>query len=151
MPKPIKLWKKGRGYLGPFEPLMGAWSASADSPRGPLKCSRVFEPAADGAFVTLHAVWEFGQGAYRELAIFGRGDDGVLSFWSYTSDGKRSTGRLVEAADLHPEAVAFEAQMPAGLARQAYWPEPDGTVVWIVEAKNKTGWNRFTEHRYRRA
>ena len=96
------------------------------------------------------AVWEFGKTRYEELAVFGPGDDGVLAFWCFTADGKRSTGRIAVAPDLHPEAIVFEAKMPAGLARQAYWSESDGTVVWVVEAKNKTGWKRFTEHRYRR-
>ena len=56
-----------------------------------------------------------------------------------------------KAADLPRGAIVFEAQMDAGLARQAYWegPEP-GTMVWVVESRRKQGWNRFTEHLYRR-
>jgi hypothetical protein len=76
-------------------------------------------------------------------------DNGTLSFWSFTSDGKRSEGRLADGTDVHPEAVAFEADMPAGVARMIYWPGDDGTVRWAVEAKGKKGWRRFTEHTYR--
>jgi len=56
---------------------------------------------------------------------------------------------VADVTDLHPEAVGFEAQMPAGLARMAYWPEEDGGFVWVVESKNAKGWRRFVEHRYR--
>jgi hypothetical protein len=146
-----KLWKKGRGKLGPFEPLIGAWVAKSDSPQGPVTCRRTFARAAGSAVVTLTAVWEFGPKRYEELAVFAPGDDGALTFWSFTADGKRSTGHLVAAPDLHPEAIAFEAQMPAGLARQAYWPDPAGGFRWAVESRNKKGWNRFVEHHYRPA
>ena len=50
--------------------------------------------------------------------------------------------------DLHPEAVGFEAQMPAGLARFAYWPEEGGGFVFVVESRNAKGWSRFVEHHY---
>jgi hypothetical protein len=146
-----KLWKKGRGKLGPFDPLFGAWVATADSPQGPVTCRRVFARAAGSAVVILTAVWEFGQTRYEELAVFAPGDDGGLAFWSFTSDGKRSTGKLAAAPDLHPEALTFEAQMPAGLARQAYWPDPGGGFLWMVESRNKNGWKRFVEHHYRQA
>jgi hypothetical protein len=33
------------------------------------------------------------------------------------SYGQRSEGTLVDAGDLHAEAIGFEAEMPAGLAR----------------------------------
>jgi len=29
-----KLWKKGRGKLGPFQPLHGSWAAETESPMG---------------------------------------------------------------------------------------------------------------------
>jgi len=32
-----------------------------------------------------------------------------------------------------------------------YWPGDNGEVRWAVEAKNKKGWKRFTEHNYRTA
>ena len=75
----------------------------------------------------------------------------MLTFWSYTSDGKRSTGVLTSAPDIHPDAVCFEAQMPAGLARQVYWPNAEGDFNWAVESKNKKGWSRFVTHHYKAA
>jgi hypothetical protein len=35
-------WKKGRGRLGIFEPLLGTWVAEAETARGPIKCTRIF-------------------------------------------------------------------------------------------------------------
>jgi hypothetical protein len=148
------LWKKGRGKLGPLAPLRGAWTAEADSPRGPIRCYREISPVLGGHYLQLDARWEFGPpgaGAYEERALIGAGADGVVRFWSFTSDGKRSEGVLADVTDLHPEAVGFEAEMPAGRARMAYWPAADGGFHWVVESKTKAGWNRFTEHLYRAA
>ncbi len=152
-----KAWKKGRGKLGCLDPLLGRWAASGESPMGPVRCTRVFERVLGGSYVRLEALWKFGAaaadpkaGGYGEIALFGAGEDGRVAFWSFTSDGKRSQGTLADATDLHPEAVAFEAQMPAGLARMAYWPDADGGFVFAVESKNKKGWRRFLEHHYRR-
>ena len=147
-----KLWKKGRGKLGPFDPLIGRWVAEAHSPMGPIKCTRSLERTLAGQFLRLTARWEFGGAsgkAYEELAIIGTGDEGAVRFWSFTNDGKRSEGALADVTDLHPEAVGFEARMPAGLARMAYWPDADGTMHWVVEAKVKKGWSRMAHHHYR--
>ena len=148
-----RTWKKGRGKLGPFAPLLGKWIAETDSPRGRVRCLRSFEACLGGKYLQLEVRWEFGgaaaQGAYEERAIIGADADGEVRFWSFTSDGKRSEGRLADVTDLHPEAVGFEAEMPAGLARMAYWPADDGGFHWVVEAKAAKGWKRFTEHRYR--
>ncbi len=35
-------WKSGRGALGPLQPLLGSWIAHADSPMGPVACTRTF-------------------------------------------------------------------------------------------------------------
>ena len=154
------MWKKGRGKLGFLEPLIGSWTASAESPMGPLRCERSFERILGGSYVRLDARWSFGKpapaqrkpGGYVELALIGADTDGTVSFWSFTSDGKRSQGRIADVSDVHPEAFGFEAQMPAGLARMAYWPDEDGQgFYWAVEAKNKKGWKRFTSHHYRPA
>jgi hypothetical protein len=161
-----KAWKKGRGKLGFLEPLLGRWSASTQSPMGPLRCTRVFEKVLGGSYVRLETRWLFGAaaatpadgeatppksaGGYEEFALFGAGEHGKVTFWSFTSDGKRSQGAAADVTDLHPEAVGFEAQMPAGLARMAYWPGEDGDCVFVVESKNKNGWKRFVEHHYRR-
>jgi hypothetical protein len=32
-------------------------------------------------------------------------------------------GAFADVSDIHPEAIGFEAQMPAGLTRMAYWPD----------------------------
>ena len=81
--------------------------------------------------------------------MIGVGDGGQVCFWSFTSDGKRSQGVLADVTDLHPEAVGFEADMPAGRARMAYWPEEAGGFHWVVESKTKKGWRRFVHHSYR--
>lgn len=150
-----KLWKKGRGKLGPFQPLLGQWVADADTPMGKIRCLRTFEPILGGKYLRLTAFWEFGPPGsgkgYEELAVIGVGDDGKVRFWSFTSDGKRSEGWLADATDLHAEAVGFEADMPAGRARMVYWPDADGGMHWVVESKTKKGWNRFVHHRYRQA
>ena len=145
-----KLWKKGRGKLGVFEPLMGTWYAEADSPMGRLKCTRTFAKFHGDKWITLNADWDFGGKHYIEHAVYGVDDSGTVSFWSFTSDGKRSQGVLADGTDVHPEAIAFEAQMPAGLARFIYWPGDEGTIHWAVESKTKKGWNRFTKHTYHR-
>jgi hypothetical protein len=140
-------WKKGRGALGVFEPLLGSWVAESDSPMGKVRCTRTFSRVLGGKYVRLEALWEFGKGSYEELAIYGV-RDGVISFWSFTSDGKRSEGSLADGTDVDPEAIAFEARMPAGLARMVYWPSEEGGINWAVESKTKKGWNRFTMHHY---
>src|SRR5437763_5735 len=84
----------------------GPGSPSAESPTGPLCCTRVFESVLGGSYVRLEARWRFGAGAadaagecadlhpkgggYEEIALFGAGEDGRIAFWSFTSDGKRS-------------------------------------------------------------
>lgn len=144
-----KIWKKGRGKLGVLDPLLGSWQAEADSPMGPIRCLRKFSRLLRGTRVLLEAQWIIGDKVYEEHAVYGPDDAGALAFWSFTSDGKRSQGVLAAAPDVHPEAIAFEAQMPAGLARMVYWPDDDGSVHWAVESKTKRGWNRFTHHHYR--
>lgn len=140
-------WKKGRGKLGPLAPLMGNWQASAASPMGPVRCTREFTTVLGGKYMQLKVAWHFAKGAYEEIALFGV-DDGVLTCSSFTSDGKRSTGTLSAAPDIHKDAICFEARMPAGLARQIYWPNEKGGFNWAVESKNKKGWNRFVVHHY---
>lgn len=143
-------WKKGRGKLGILAPLIGSWTATADSPMGKLRCARTFEPILGGNYIQLTAVWDLGKGAYTEHAILGIRNN-ELSFWSFTSDGKNSEGKLSEAPDIHPAAICFEAVMPAGIARMVYWPdEANDGFYWAVESKTKKGWNRFTSHHYKK-
>ena len=140
-------WKKGRGKLGILDPLLGRWQAAADSPMGKLTCTRHFHKVLNGKYIELNATWQFAKNTYEEKAIIGYSED-KLSFWSFTSDGKRSAGHLADGTDVHPEAICFEANMPAGLARMVYWPAAAGGFHWAVESKTKKGWNRFTEHTY---
>jgi hypothetical protein len=140
-------WKKGRGKLGVLAPLMGAWKTEAMTPMGKVRCTRRFASALGGNYVQLVARWEFGNGVYEEIALYGV-KDGTLSFWSFTSDGKRSEGAIASASEIHAQAIAFEAEMPAGRARMIYWPDDEKGFHWAVEAKTKKGWSRFTEHHY---
>ncbi len=150
MEKTTNTWKKGRGILGALAPLIGRWEAHAETPMGTVRCTRDFSLILGGKYVQLLARWEFKQGAYEEQALYGINEDRKLAFWSFTSDGKHSQGVLADANDIHPQAICFEAQMPAGLARMVYFPGDSGGVIWVVEAKTKKGWNRFTEHHYTR-
>ena len=92
--------------------------------------------------------WEFSDRSYDEFAMVGVNPEKEVSFWSFTSDGKQSQGKLADVTDVHPHAIGFEAQMPAGLARMVYWPDEEEGFHWVVESKTKKGWNRFTEHHY---
>lgn len=148
-------WKTGRGKLGVFAPLLGAWRTQADTEMGPLTCERTFETILGGKYVQLTAAWTFAsaKGAkprapYQELCLFGPHKEHGLGFWSFTSDGKRSEGRLFDATDIHAQALCFAAKMDAGFARQAYWPGDDGAVHWCVESRTRKGWNRFVHHTY---
>lgn len=150
MAKAAKQWKRGRGKLGGLAPLLGSWRAATDSEMGPLVCTRTFAPTLDGTYVQLTARWAFKQGSYEELALYGVDAEGSIVFWSFTSDGKRSTGAIADVTDIHPDGIGFEAQVPAGLARMAYWPDEADGYFWVVESKHKKGWRRFTEHHYLR-
>jgi len=138
------------GALGPLAPLIGAWRTDGAAGAGPgLVCTRRFARFGQD-YVRLDADWDMGErGAYREIALFGAGEDGALAFWSFTSDGKRSTGARCPGDDVHADALAFSAQMPAGLARMVYWPSDAGDGFrFAVEGKTKAGWSRFVDHTY---
>ncbi len=141
-------WKKGRGKLGLFQPLLGAWQAEAESEMGPVTCRREFTKILDGKYIQLSAVWQYPSGSYEEIALIGVNHQKEVCFWSFTSDGKQSSGMLADVTDVHPEAVGFEAEMPAGLARNMYWPDDHEGFHWAVEAQTKKGWKRFVEHHY---
>ncbi len=135
--------------LGRFAPLLGEWRSDQTGERiSGMTCKRRFDKFGTD-FVQLDAAWEMGtRGTYREIALFGKDGDS-LAFWSFTNDGKRSTGVLVDADDVHPSAIAFIAEMPAGTARMVYWPPDTGPGFnFAVESKVKAGWKRFLLHRY---
>jgi hypothetical protein len=115
-----------------------------------MHCTRRFEPVLGGKRILLTAAWETGpSSAYEEMALFGADEEGRLGFASFTSDGKRSQGAVADGSDVHPQALAFEAQMPAGLARMLYWPAEEEGFYFAVESRTKAGWNRFMRHHYR--
>ena len=62
-----KLWKKGRGKLGLFMPLLGTWIAEADSKMRPVRCRRSLEPILDGHYLRLEVRWEFGPDASNRV------------------------------------------------------------------------------------
>ena len=143
-------WKKGRGALGIFDPLIGDWAAHAagegSASRAP--CTRRFTRMW-GNYVRLDAHWpQPGGKSYEEIAFFGKDRGGALAFWSFTSDGKQAQGAPVDGSDVHPQAIAFAAEMPAGTARFVYWPHESEGFYLAVESKTKTGWNRFLRHHY---
>lgn len=140
-------WKKGRGKLGILQPLIGSWVATGVSEMGKVKCNRTFTKVLGENYIQMNAKWEFGAKSYEEIAIIGMNGD-KISFWSFTSDGKKSQGYLSDGTDIHPNAICFEAEMPAGIARMIYWPDPEDGFHWAVESKNKKGWHRFTKHHY---
>lgn len=140
-------WKKGRGKLGLFDPLIGEWAANVDSPMGKFVCTRKFSQTLNGKYLQLNVLWDMKK-PYEELALIGVDTEKTVCFWSFTNDGKQSTGYLADVTDVHPSAIGFEANMPSGLARMAYWPDEEDGFYWIVESKTKKGWNRFVEHHY---
>lgn len=141
-------WKKGRGRLGVFAPLMGSWQAQADSEMGPVTCKREFKRVWAGKYIQMRVLWQFADSTYEEIAMIGVNRDKEVCFWSFTSDGKQSEGKLADVSDVHAQAIGFEAEMPAGLGRMAYWPDGEDGFHWVVEAKTKKGWSRFVEHHY---
>jgi hypothetical protein len=146
------IWKSGRGALGVLKPLLGQWATETEGPGnfGRIQVTRRFETVLGGAYVQLDVRWALGGGkSYEEIALFGKGADGPLSFSSFTSDGKQARGTQADGSDVHPQAIAFEAQMPAGLARFVYWPGDEGEGYYFaVENRTKKGWNRFLRHHY---
>lgn len=130
--------------MGILSPLIGEWTEEAVSPMGKVKCSRFFKPILGSKYIQLNADWNFGNQVYSEYAIY-EIKEGKIIFWSFTSDGKNSYGILSDGSDIHAEAICFEAQMPAGIARMIYWPSDEEGFNWAVKSKNKKGWNRFTK------
>ena len=142
-------WKKGRGKLGLFAPLIGEWITNPGSkdPQKP-ECHRHFQYVLDKKYIQLDAKWLLAKKDYLDRTLIRLNEKKKICFWSFTSDGKNSTGTLADLSDIHPEAIGFEAQMPAGLARQAFWPAEDEGFYWTVESKSKKGWNRFLLQHY---
>lgn len=115
---------------------------------GPVKCRRRLSKELSGKYIQLDANWEYSGGKYDEIAMIGVNREKEICFWSFTSDGKQSDGKLADVTDIHPDAIGFEAHMPSGLGRMAYWPDEGNGFHWVVEAMTKKGWNRFITHHY---
>jgi hypothetical protein len=140
-------WPAGSGPLGRLDPLLGAWVAEGETATGTYRCERRFDRVLHASHVQCVVTWILPGRDHEELAVFGADAGGELRMWSFTSDGRQSVGRLAGAADLPQPNIAFEADMPSGLARFAYWPEPGG-LRFVVEAQAGGGWTRFLEHQY---
>lgn len=144
-------WESGPGLPGPLKPLLASWVSPPDEQdAASLRTTRTFRPFGEG-WIELDARWEMEDGGpYREIALYGPGSDGVLGFHSFTNDGKRSEGRLADGTDIHPDAIAFEAQMPAGAARVIYWPLEAGEGFhFAVETRTTGDWNRLLLREFR--
>ena len=143
------VWKKGKGKLGVFNPLLGNWVANSESKDySKPKCTRIIEKSLDNKYIQLKVNWYLENKIYEDLTLIGLNSSKEICFWSFTSDGKNATGKLTDVSDIHHEAIGFEAEMPAGIARQAYWPAENGGFYWVVESKTKKGWNRFVKQHY---
>lgn len=103
---------------------------------GIVKCFRIFAKIHGDKWIMLDADWDICGKHYKEHAAFGI-DGSTLAFWSFTSDGKRSEGRVADGTDVHPKAVAFEAQMPAGIARRYIGPVNTERSIGPLNQKQK--------------
>ena len=143
-------WKKGRGKLGLFAPLVGKWITNEGSTEEKKpECSRSFEYILDKKYLKLEVLWKLKAKDYLDHTLIGLNEKKEICFWSFTSDGKNSQGILTDVSDIHPDAIGFVAEMPAGTARQAYWPDEEGGFFWVVESKTKKGWNRFVKQQFK--
>jgi hypothetical protein len=131
-----------------LKPFLGRWTANGSGPMGPYTCERQLTPILEGKFVQMLVRWTVGTKRHEELCMFGVKDE-RLQFWSFTSDGKSSTGISVIADELPDGTLVFEAAMPAGQARVSY--QPDGEQFrFVVESRGKKGWRRFLEQNFSR-
>lgn len=143
----MSAWKTGEGVLGPLAPLMGDWRTDPPPPdaneASATPCTRSFQPFGKD-WVKLEARWGEGADAYGEIALFGKDDEGVIAFHSFTNDGNRANARLSDGTDVHPQAIAFASDFPGGMARVIYWPREDGAVGFhfAVEMRSDADWTR---------
>ena len=142
-------WKKGKGKLGVLNPIIGNWICNKGSKdRMKPQCTRRYQFALGNNYITGDISWNLGDKTYTDHTVIGLDDAKNISSWSFTSDGKNSTGKLADVSDVHPLAFGFEARMPAGIARQVFWPDEKEGFHWAVESKTKKGWNRFVQQHF---
>ena len=110
---------------------------------------KIIAPALAEKYIQVNAVWELDNGMFEALELVGKDLKGVVNYWTFSSDGKFPHGQLVDASDVIPGAVGFEASSASGKVRTLYWPEENG-FGWAVETQTGEGWSRFKEHHYRR-
>ena len=145
----MKNWKKGRGKLGLFDPLIGNWICNKDSKdRMNPMCTRKFRYDLENNYIIQDIKWFLGDKSYDDHTVIGLDSSKTITFWSFTSDGKNATGNLADVSDIHESAFGFEAVMPAGIARQIFWPDEQEGFHWAVESKTKKGWNRFVHQHF---
>lgn len=142
-------WKKGRGKLGVLDPLIGSWICNKGSKdaMNPT-CTRIFRYDLGNNYIIADIMWHLGAKSYADHTIIGLDSAKILTSWSFTSDGKHSTGKLSDVSDIHEAAFGFEAEMSAGTARQVFWPDETDGFHWAVESKTKKGWNRFVHQHF---
>lgn len=132
-----------------MDPLIGQWICNKGSKdRMKPECIRTIQYGVGNAFIIQDVKWNLGDKIYDDHTIIGLDENKVIRFWSFTSDGKSSSGILSDVSDLHDLAIGFEAQMPGGIARQAFWPDEVSGFHWVVESKTKKGWNRFVHQHF---
>ncbi len=137
-------WKKGRGKLGVFEPLIGSWICNEGSKeRMKPQVIRTFAYSLGKNYIMADVTWFLGDKNYEDHTIIGLDSSKIITSWSFTSDGKNSVGKLTDVSDVHESAFGFESIMPAGIARQMFWPDEKDGFNWAVESKTQKGWNRF--------
>ncbi len=103
-------------------------------PRMNGMCTRTIAPAFADKYIQVNALWELDNGTFEELELIGKDLKGVVNYWTFSSDGKFSNGQLIDANDVIPGAVGFEAPSASGKVRAPYWPEENG-FGWAVETQ----------------
>ncbi|MBK7597497.1 MAG: hypothetical protein IPJ07_02830 [Acidobacteria bacterium] len=137
MAKTTKRWKKGRGKLGVLDPLIGTWKAEAATPMGPMTCTRSFTRVLNSAYIQLTADWAFGKKSYQELAIIGVNPEGIITFWSFTSDGKTQRAKSQMSPIFIRKRLVLKRKC---LQARLEWPtgpmiRTDTTGPWKVKRK----------------
>ena len=64
-------WKKGRGKLGPLQPLLGAWrtaNSEGSTAGATMACTRSFTPFGKG-WIRLEAVWQVMEQRFRSRQV----------------------------------------------------------------------------------
>jgi hypothetical protein len=133
----------GARALKLLQPFLGRWSASAPG----YTVTRELSSVLGGKYLQLAVHWDLGSRQYEEHAVYGVDlADKQLKFWSFTSDGKRSEGKLVLA---DAGVVTFEAKVGGGLGRMSLHSRKDGFTFTVdAQPKGAKSWKRFLEQHF---